>query len=91
MSNKLEETDTRDMGNGSKREMTEERRDEARSRSTNQPAEDVTLCLLDSGEGQEERHDRSPQRYKEIRIRVDSVRSSLVSSGIKTVYENSLI
>ena len=31
-------------------------------RSTNQPVEDVTLCLLDSGEGQEERHDRSPQR-----------------------------
>ena len=31
-------------------------------RSTNQPAEDVTLCLLDSGEGQGERHDRSPQR-----------------------------
>lgn len=45
------------------KEMTEERRDEARTlRSTNQPVEDVTLCLLDSGEGQEE---RSPQRYEE--------------------------
>lgn len=44
----------------------EEKTDGARTRrSTDRPAEDVTLCLFDSGEGQEERHDRSPQRHEE--------------------------
>jgi len=35
--------------------------------AANYPAENVTLCLLDSGEGhiQEECHDRSPQRHEE--------------------------
>lgn len=53
---------------GKEREkMIEEKRTNgARTRrSTNRPAEDVTLCLLDSGEGQEERHGRSPQRHEE--------------------------
>lgn len=57
---------TRDMGNGSKKRDDRGETGEAWTRrSTNQPAEDVTLCLLDSGEGQEKRHDRSPQRHEE--------------------------
>lgn len=49
-----------------KKKDDKEETDESRTRrSINRPAEDVTLCLLDSGEGQEEHHDQSPQRHEE--------------------------
>lgn len=54
------------MGSGSKKKDDRGETDGARTRRiTNRPAEDVTLCLLDSGGGQEERHDQSPQRHEE--------------------------